>query len=465
MIEKKETILIVDDDPMNLSLLNDYFAASGFRVLVAEDGESAVQRAADLKPDIILLDIKLPGIDGFEVCRRLKGDEKAKDSPILFMTVIAEIAEKVKAFALGAVDYITKPIDLEEVAARVNTHLTIRRLQKKFEEQNLKLQRGEERYKHLLESISDGVYVLDRDWRYTLVNENAARLVHMSPRDLLGKKITALFPGIEESKFFKTYLDVIRTGQPGAVVNEFNFPDGPRGWYEVRVYPVPEGILCIAADITAHHLAREKIKASLVEKEVLLKEIHHRVKNNLQLINSLLSLHSRRVDDKKSAAVLMEVNNRIHSIALIHEKLYQAEDLARIDFDEYIRSLTGHLRSASPELAPGVRFKIKAGEILFEIGKAIPCALIINELVTNSLKYAFPRQRDGEIAIDLSVVAGDKAILSVADNGIGLPVDFSIEEAGTLGIQIVKALVKQLHGTLKIEKSKGSKFTIEFPVK
>jgi DNA-binding response OmpR family regulator len=133
MTEEKETILIVDDSPTNLGVLFDYLRNSGFKVLVAEDGEGALQRAGYAQPDIILLDVLMPGLDGLETCRRLKENEKTKDIPVIFMTALSDTVDKVKGFESGAVDYVTKPVEVEEVLARIQTHLTLRNLQKQLQ--------------------------------------------------------------------------------------------------------------------------------------------------------------------------------------------------------------------------------------------------------------------------------------------------------------------------------------------
>jgi DNA-binding response OmpR family regulator len=153
----KQNILIVDDNPTNLGLLLEYLADAGFRVLVAESGESALKRTGYFKPDIILLDVMMPGIDGFETCRRLKENKETKEIPIIFMTALANTADKLKGFELGAVDYITKPLQYEEMLARVTTHLTIRELQKELEEKNARLQHEMAEREALVAELQDAL--------------------------------------------------------------------------------------------------------------------------------------------------------------------------------------------------------------------------------------------------------------------------------------------------------------------
>src|SRR5919202_2408751 len=154
----KGTILIVDDSPTNIEVLFDFLKNAGFEVLMAPDGESALEKVKEVSPDVILLDIIMPGIDGFETCRRLKANPSTQDIPVIFMTALSQTVDKVKGFSLGAVDYDTKPVQQEEVRARVTLHLTIRNLQKKLQEQNLQLQKAEEKYRTIFENATEGIF-------------------------------------------------------------------------------------------------------------------------------------------------------------------------------------------------------------------------------------------------------------------------------------------------------------------
>ena len=212
--------------------------------------------------------------------------------------------------------------------------------------------------------------------------------------------------------------------------------------------------------------AEDKIKASLQEKEVLLKEIHHRVKNNLQVIYSLLRLQSAHIKDEHDLEIFKESQNRVMSMAFVHEKLYQSEDLAMIDFAEYTRKLATslfHSYAAYPEI---ITLEINVEDVFLGIDNAIPCGLIINELVSNCLKHAFPRGKKGKICValrsDRDLHAGDKFTLTVSDNGIGFPKGLDFRNADTLGLQLVTTLVKQLKGTIELDRDGGTKFKITF---
>ncbi|NER27975.1 MAG: response regulator, partial [Symploca sp. SIO1C4] len=189
----KGDILIVDDNHTNLGVLFDFLTNSGFKVLVAQDGESALQKAQLANPDLILLDVMMPGIDGFETCRRLKAKPSTRHIPVIFMTALSDTVDKVRGFSFGAVDYVTKPVQQEEVRARVTTHLTLRKLQKKLEEQNQQLQReieercqAEKKYRSIFENATEGIFQANLNGRYTTANPSLARILgYSSPEELI----------------------------------------------------------------------------------------------------------------------------------------------------------------------------------------------------------------------------------------------------------------------------------------
>jgi PAS domain S-box-containing protein len=215
-------------------------------------------------------------------------------------------------------------------------------------------------------------------------------------------------------------------------------------------------------DISDRQQADERIKASLREKEVMLREIHHRVKNNMQIILSLLRIQSRAVKDRETREMFKQSQNRIRSMALIHEALYKSGDLAHIDIADYISRMTTHLLSIYREDLGEIEIEQDAGGIFLDINKAIPCGLMISELVSNSLKHAFPGKRTGHILIRMTKSQIGKNILIVKDNGIGFPAGLDFRKTETLGLQLVTDLVMQINGTIQIKKTKGTEFVVKF---
>jgi len=208
--------------------------------------------------------------------------------------------------------------------------------------------------------------------------------------------------------------------------------------------------------------AEEALKASLREKEVLLKEIHHRVKNNMQVISSLLSLQSRHLEDPKAIGMFKDSQHRIRSMALVHEKLYQSKDLSRIDFGQYLQNLVVYLVHSYQVDSGRVQMKIDVREAALDINTAIPCGLVVNELVTNAMKHAFPGGRKGEVRVTLRPGADGRFTLTVGDNGVGWPRGADFRKADTLGMQLVTMLVDQLDGEIELKKKPGTVFRISF---
>jgi len=208
--------------------------------------------------------------------------------------------------------------------------------------------------------------------------------------------------------------------------------------------------------------AENKVATSLKEKDILLREIHHRVKNNLQIISSLLRLQSRNIKDNSLQEIFQVSQQRIRAIALIHESLYRSDDLGEINISKYIHNLSSHLSSIHAANAKGINFNISAADIFLDINRAIPCGLLLNELITNALKYAFPEETEGEIKIDLERYKQNKLRLSIADNGIGFPQGLDFRKTESLGLQLVNSLISQLKGTIQMQQKAGTKFTMVF---
>ena len=218
-------------------------------------------------------------------------------------------------------------------------------------------------------------------------------------------------------------------------------------------------------EITARKQAEEKLKSLLKEKEVLIKEVHHRVKNNFAVVSSLLGLQSRDIDDTEVKTMFMQSRDRINSMALLHERLYQSQDLTHINFSEYIRTLVDDLFNAYETDPVKISFITEVDDIILDVDKVLPCGLIVNELISNALKYGFPKSRTdkGQIKVSFHKINEDEIELTVMDNGVGLPDDFDIAKTKSLGLQIVSMMAEgQLDGKLKVSGNSGATFQIQF---
>jgi PAS domain S-box-containing protein len=282
------------------------------------------------------------------------------------------------------------------------------------------------------------------------------RLLHPSDAsfDLYAQQA---YPAIQKQSTFRAEWDFVRkdgtTVHAESVTSAVKGPDG-----------AVKGFAGIIRDITERKRAEERIRVALKEKEVLLKEIHHRVKNNLQIVSSLLFLQASRTEQPGVVSALEESRNRIKSMALIHERLYQSSDFARIDMGAYTRNLVTDLQHSYKIEESAVRLTLNLESIPFDITEAIPCGLIVNELVSNALKHAFPKGKEGEIAIQLLRGTTNQVALTVSDNGIGFPAHVDFRKSPSLGLTLINSLVEQLEGAIELDQKGGSTFTITFNV-
>lgn len=223
------------------------------------------------------------------------------------------------------------------------------------------------------------------------------------------------------------------------------------------------GAVMVARDLTESREGEERLREALREKEVLIKEIHHRVKNNLQIIASMLNLQTGCISDDYSRLALRDSQNRIRTLALVHEKLYSSGDVSQIAVKDYIRDLTSSLFKSLTEASPSVALRLDLADVSLDLDALIPLALILNELLSNSLQHAYPDGREGEIGIVLGPTSTSRLELVVADDGVGFPPELDYRQTETLGLQLVCLLTTQLGGNIELERDGGTVFTIEFP--
>jgi hypothetical protein len=326
---------------------------------------------------------------------------------------------------------------------------------------------SEGRFRLLVENAPEAIFV-QTEGKFAFVNPAGCRLFGAdSTEALLGKPVMDRFhPDFRAlvAERIQT-LNLERKGVP-RIEEVYLKLDGTPVDVEVAAVPLvygdKDGALVFVRDITERKRAEAALRASDEEKGLLLKEIHHRVKNNMQVISSMLSLQSREAKDPEIIEMFRDVQTRIRSMALVHEKLYQSKDLARVDFASYLQSLIVHLFHAYRVDPDRVRYELKAEQASLDINTAIPIGLIVSELVSNALKYAFPEGRNGIIRIELEPAPGDRLILGVADDGVGLPAGLDVRNTESLGLQIVNMLVDQLGGRLEVDRKAGTGFRMDF---
>jgi PAS domain S-box-containing protein len=323
------------------------------------------------------------------------------------------------------------------------------------------LQQTKEQLRAVLDAMPGFVSWISSEGQYLGVNQYMADTFNLSPDAFVGKELGFLKNSSDFTEFMAQFL--AGSAQTGHQVIEAQVHGSTRNYLvAAQKYHQGSRVVSIGIDITERKLAEIQIQSSLREKEVLLQEIHHRVKNNLQVICSLLDLQSQQIEEPSMLEVFRESQNRVKSMALVHEKLYQSKDFARINFAEYTQSLTNYLFKAYDFNIGNINLVLEIDEITLTIDTALSCGLIINELVSNALKYAFPNNRSGEIGVSLRSRLDKHFILIVKDNGVGFPPDWDLNSANSLGIELVNVLVQQLQGTIERDRSTGSKFQISF---
>ncbi|EKQ51854.1 MAG: PAS domain S-box [Methanobacterium sp. Maddingley MBC34] len=330
------------------------------------------------------------------------------------------------------------------------------------------LKESEEKYRALFESDPDYTILLGWDGYLLDVNPAATQITGLSKEELVGNHFMDLtiFPEEELSSHKEMFSHFINDKTIAPYESRIYDYEGKIRWIEIKQTSIKKDgeisyILLICSDITQRKKAENEIRDSLKEKEVLLQEIHHRVKNNMQIISSLLNLQKQYVDEEEAVNVLMESQNRVKSMAMIHEKLYQSHNLTSINISDYVKSLVKDLFSSYSTPASQIKALIEIDDVKLNIETSVPCGLIISELVSNSLKYAFPSGREGEISLSLKS-HGKRYELIISDNGIGFPEDIDFKNTESLGLQLVNSLVGQIDGEIKLERSKGTMFKITF---
>tara|TARA_B100001109_G_scaffold255434_1_gene258424 strand:+ start:16725 stop:20957 length:4233 start_codon:yes stop_codon:yes gene_type:complete len=329
----------------------------------------------------------------------------------------------------------------------------------------------------IIESSSHSFFTVNNDYVLTSFNKPFQEdlMIHHNLNIHVGMEFKDTFaaPSIEEKEFFTSFWNVkfkeVFSGKSLSFEVERTNIRGDIYYREIFLNPifsnnVVSEVSGIAHDITEKKRNEIKLYNSLKEKEVLLKEVHHRVKNNMQVISSILSLQSAYVHDQTILNILRESQNRIKSMAFIHESLYRTKDFSKIVFSEYLKNLAQNLIDTYELKTNDVSLIDELDKIYLNLDSAIPCGLIVNELISNSLKYAFVENQKGEIYLSLKEIAnnGNTIELVIADNGVGISDEIDISQTETLGLQLVSTLVEQIEGNIKIETNKGTRFTITF---
>ncbi|MGB7294254.1 MAG: PAS domain S-box protein [Candidatus Aminicenantales bacterium] len=331
------------------------------------------------------------------------------------------------------------------------------------------LRESEERYRALFDRSLLCVYVHDLSGRFLDANQAALNMLGYDKNELRSLTFASILDQSQLPKAFRILDETVRTGsqkQPEEFL--LRRKDGTHVWVETEASVIMRekislAVQGIARDITDRKKAEEELKASLQEKEALLREIHHRVKNNLQVISSLLDMRAMRTDDQKMAELCRDAQAEIQTMSLIHTHIYQSGRFSQIAMDDYLQDLVRYLSQVYFEKRDRLTPIIEQTDICLSVGQAVPLAIILNEAISNTYKHAFKEEQRGNLVISLKRTGPGMIRLSVKDDGIGLPPELDFYRADTLGLKLIRNLVKdQLKGSIRVIQDRGTELVVEF---
>jgi two-component sensor histidine kinase/DNA-binding NarL/FixJ family response regulator len=518
-------ILLVDDEDRNLRLLQAILTPEGHDVFTARTGEEALKKVRELSPDLILLDVMMPEMDGYQVLSGLRDNEPGRDIPVIMVTSLDDTDSRVRALEAGADDFVTKPIVTPVLTARVDSLLKVKAYYDSMKDQTKLLEEEVarktdklKRYSKQLEilnqagiminsvldipsilrsvakaalelwrssggaaGIVDDGKLLFKDWYWA--GEHNNKPLRCDILDHL-RNMTSFMEVIHCENYEKGNCEFSKAD--GVEINKclvvpvydrqleiqaclllFN-PDETFSGQAVIDHPLP-GLISSAAtaldntrNLTELREKEEALQSSLMEKDLLLKEIHHRVKNNLQAIVGLMEAHLGTVQDPKDRQVFLKGQSLAMSISMIHELLYKTDDYTKVDFSQYIRQLVLNSLNLYPDIGNKIQINVEMKEMYLNSDTAVPVSLIINELVSNALIHAFPDDRTGTVTISGRQYKNGKFQLEVVDDGIGLTDTYEDPDKQALGLSLVQSLVENLHGSMKVKVNEGTRITLRF---
>ena len=389
MNDQLKRVLLVDDKSENLFFLDTLLSGNGFTVEQASNGKQALDLALESPPDMIISDVLMPVMDGFELCHKVKTNDRLKNAAFIFYTAsYLDKRDEELALSLGVDRYLIKPQDPD---------ILLKVFKEVFEE-------------HETDSRT-GVIPFPREGEY--LKYHSESLVRM-----LEKKIEQ--------------LDKAR--------------------------------LILEQEMDIRKKTEEELKASLLEKEILLKEVYHRTKNNMQVIIGLFDLQSRKMDDVNAISVFKAMSDRIFSMSYVHDLLFRSKNLHDLKLDRFLSKLAQQIVSINKTGETELELILNIDSILIDISIIIPLGLVINEILVNSIKHAFLDRSEGQIWINATLEGDQGLLLRIGDNGVGLTKEVNTFKAETLGLQIIRSIVEnQLLGLLQIDSTNGLIYTITLP--
>ncbi|WP_243364370.1 ATP-binding protein [Fundidesulfovibrio terrae] len=454
-------LLVVEDNPDMNAFIREALEPA-YRIASAYDGREGLNMALELKPDLIISDVMMPSFSGEWMVEELRRHRELDDVPVVMLSAKADESLRMRLLRGAVQDYITKPFSCEELLARIEGLLRDRSRHQAV------LRENQQRFQDTFEQAAVGIAHVSGEGRWLLVNERFRDILGYGP----GEALPPIFEDItypDDRPDGSTLFRLVLSGAERASMADIRLlrKSGDPVWTGLTVSRArdasdnPDYLICVVQDIQRRKQAEAAIRRSLKEKDLLLKEIHHRVKNNLQLISSLVYLQSEAAASPDEMDRAERLQGRIKSMALIHEQLYRAGNFSAIDMGEYIRVLAGQFSAVFRGKSGPVRIQVDAAPLRLGIDKAIPCGLMLNELITNAFKHANPSSHGWVLDISLKREDG-MAVLVVQNDGMCFPEGFDIRESETLGFQLVTELARQIGGTVSTACTPGARVEVRF---
>ncbi len=508
------TALVVDNDPGVCTFMKILLENEGITVTTAADGLDALAILESFVPDIMFIDLIMPNISGDKLGQVIRSQSRFAETYLIVLSAISS-EEEIDYLSWGFDACIAKgPFKTQgeivlSVLRQLGTTITRTRPGGVYGVENLykreitrELLSTKRHFELILNNMVESIIETTREGRIIFVNPAAADLLGKTEEELLSTDLYSLFTDDAGADLPGAVISALENGTAGPLLFDHNDKK-----VTVQIHTVSDegivSIVIIASDVTEQRRAEEalqrahdqledrvrertaelkrtnislqeqidrrealeqRLRASIKEKEAMLDEIHHRVKNNLQVISSLMGLNANRIGDARAREVIDDIRRRVHSLSLVHDRLYRSQDLAAVDAQDYFKRLVDGLVASLAHKDLSLTVKIDADGITLPIDIAVPCALITNEILTNTFKHAFKGRSEGTVLVKMTKSDEEAYILVVGDDGVGIPSTVDVTSPDTLGFRIIKVLAKQLGATFKLRRTGGTRFRFHIPV-
>lgn len=458
-------ILIVEDDAIAQLTLIQYLKDLGYdHVVVVDNGDEALKKIASKEVDLVFLDIRIKGTkDGIEIGEII--NKTFESIPFFYLTASTDKHTIERACKTKPYSIIHKPYDikvLEQAMSSVLNYIQSTKVSSSLSSSHV--------LDMIVETANIGICVTDIHGKFVKVNQAYCEIYGYTRQELIGQDFTLVLPENTKKYAANLHFEFIQ-GLTEESSGEWKVID--KQGNEKEIYLTAGRMITetgerykitTITDITERKQNLEKLKKALHEKDTFAREFHHRVKNNFNIISGLLFLQSEKVREKPDIYTLFQESiNRIKTMSVIHEQLYNQESFSKIDLREYVTALSNNLQSACIASEESVTIHLHIDDVVLDVDKAIACGLIINEALSNSLKYAFEADQAGEIKLNISN-HDQRVNIKISDNGKGLPSNFDLENSRTLGMQLIKILSNQLNGKLSVNTEQGTVINLTFDI-